>query len=378
MKKRKDSNGRVLRKGEFQRSSDGMYIYKYQTPLKVQKRIAASTLDELRKLEKELDKEAKAYSDPTLYQQITLYLNTRKNLRDSTLRNYRIWLEALKDDYLLKLRVKQVKTIHVKTWIADKIDEGKSSSTINAYFTGLIRPALQMAVEDELIYRNPADFKLSNTVTMSSSKREALTPQEQQVLINFLERGECVTARKNRDLFIFALETGLRASEIGGLTVNDIDFDKKEISVNKQLIREGHLLRIDTPKSESGKRIIPMSAKAEECLRNVLSIEHDKDYEVDGYSGFVFRSRRDQLMDRIFVRSRYIAVVKAIEKESNVKLPSAMHCLRHTYCTNLINANVNVKVVQYLMGHKNAATTMDIYTTVTEERVRQELLEKFK
>ncbi|MBE6780298.1 MAG: phage integrase family protein [Ruminococcaceae bacterium] len=114
----------------------------------------------------------------------------------------------------------------------------------------------------------------------------------------------------------------------------------------------------------------------------------DRNIVIDGYSGWVFLNRYglvlspksandaiDSIINKYNANEKEVA---SLEKRDPVYLPhQTNHMLRHSYCTRMIekccepNSGIDVKIVQYLMGHNDAKTTLDIYTDVHEEFVKQ-------
>ena len=129
-------------------------------------------------------------------------------------------------------------------------------------------------------------------------------------------------------------------------------------------------------KTESGVRQIPMSEKVYEALKRVLANRKGaKDIVVDGYSGFLFLNRDGNPKvawnyDRMFQQ-----LVKKYNKCHEEALPKVMtpHTLRHTFCTNLANAGMNPKALQYIMGHSNITMTLNYYAHAAYASARAEM-----
>lgn len=107
--------------------------------------------------------------------------------------------------------------------------EGKGYSTITS-IRGVVKPAFQMAYEDDIIMKNPFDFVLSGVVRNDSQHRKALTPEQMNTWMSFIRFDP--TYRKYYDEFVVLLETGMRVSEFCGLTMNDLDFKEQRICVD--------------------------------------------------------------------------------------------------------------------------------------------------
>ena len=173
------------------------------------------------------------------------------------------------------------------------------------------------------------------------------------------------------------LETGLRISELCGLTETDLNFELRFVNVDHQLLRsteDGYY--IETPKTDSGFRQVPMSAAAYEAFKRVLKNRRGaKAIEVDGYKDFLFLNR-DGLPK---VAVNYDAMFKGLAKKFNKchkePLPPVMtpHTMRHTFCTRMANAGMNPKALQYIMGHANIVMTLNYYAHATFHSAQAEM-----
>lgn len=310
----------------------------------------------------------------TINDAIEEYFEICYHLKDSSIRNYRMLWNAIRDDKLLNRPMRSLKSTDIKKWMVEKKKQGKSFSTINCYYSGIVKPALNYAVEDGWIKKSPATFKTSDVIKTDKRKGRWLTLEEQQIFRTYLNRRDIHLCNLSRNAFLVCMGMGLRISELAGLTVKDVDFENNRVTIRRQLVYESPFYRIDTPKSESGYRTIPMTQE----VRDILAFEienHKPTITVDGISDFIFRVKKDQPLSKDTASYRYRRLVKAIDAEYGTNLSeTSIHSLRHTFCSNLINAGVNLKVVQYLMGHKNITTTMDIYAHITDDSVSQEMI----
>ena len=118
-----------------------------------------------------------------------------------------------------------------------------------------------------------------------------LTPAQEEELLKFMQDDPVYA--KYYDEVVILLETGLRISGLCGLTETDLNFDLRFVNVDHQLLRsteDGYY--IETPKTDSGFRQVPMSAAAYEAFQRVLKNRKGaKAIKVDGYSNFLFLNR---------------------------------------------------------------------------------------
>ena len=204
--------------------------------------------------------------------------------------------------------------------------------------------------------------------------KTVLTEEQEEKLLAFAKADK--TYSKNYDEILILLKTGLRISEFGGLTLPDLDFENRLVNIDHQLLRDTEIgYYIETPKTKSGERQVPMVEEAYQAFKRVLANrKNDKRVEIDGYSDFLFLNRKNYPK----VASDYNGMMKGLVKKYNKynedKLPHITpHSLRHTFCTNYANAGMNPKALQYIMGHANIAMTLNYYAHATFDSAMAEM-----
>lgn len=104
-----------------------------------------------------------------------------------------------------------------------------------------------MAIQDDCIRKNPFNFKLSDVLEDDTEAKVILTPEQEEKLLAFMETDNVYS--KYRDEVILLLETGLRISELCGLTTH-IDMLNRVINIDHQLLRDTEVgYYISTPKT---------------------------------------------------------------------------------------------------------------------------------
>lgn len=98
-----------------------------------------------------------------------------------------------------------------------------------------MKPAFQMAVDDDLLIKNPFNFMLQDVMKNDSQKRISITPEQQERFLEFIKADKIYN--KHYDAVYILFHTGLRISEFCGLTLADIDMKERIIHVNHQLLR---------------------------------------------------------------------------------------------------------------------------------------------
>ena len=232
-----------------------------------------------------------------------------------------------------------------------------------------------MAVQDDCIRKNPFEFQLNTVIKDDTEPKVPLTKEQEESLLSFMQTDSVY--RKYRDEVIILLGTGLRISELCGLTAADIDFESRTITVDHQLLKSAETgYYIEKPKTQSGIRQIPMSEKVYEALGRALENRNGaKETVIDGYSSFLFLNRDGNPKTATSYGHMFRGLAGKYNKCHKTALPKPMtpHTLRHTFCTNLANAGMNPKALQYIMGHSNINMTLNYYAHVTFDSARAEM-----
>ena len=234
--KRKDSKGRVLKDGESQRAND-TYDYRYTDIHKKRRCIYAKSLTELRKKEEELWRDLAdgidyAAGEMTVADLVDRYMNLKRGLKPNSLRSYNTAVKRIHADPFGQKAIKTVKLSDAKGWFVFLHDSGFKQNTIGI-LQSVVRPAFEMAVEDDIIRKNPFKFKLSDVVPKDAYVRDALTREQQEKYLQFVQD----YGGNYYDDIVILMGTGLRVSELYGLTRADIDFERHCIHVRRQLCR---------------------------------------------------------------------------------------------------------------------------------------------
>ena len=378
--KRRDRKGRVLKEGETQRK-DGTYMYRYQNLKKERKCVYAKSLEELREKEKKITKEINdgidyAAGSITVIQLVERYCATKTGVRQNTRDGYQFVTNLIKKEDFGYKSIRDVKPSDAKAFCIRLNQEGKSYSTISSV-CGVLRPAFKMAAEDDIIRRNPFSFKLASIVRNDSKVRQALNQKDQERYLEYVRNSKYYS--KYYDEIIILLQTGMRVSELYGLTKNDVDFKLSRIAVNKQLVRNKHCeYYIEEPKTTSGKRYIPMTQEAGQAFRRVLKNRKNPNVEkmIDGYSGFLFLDREDKPKVAMHLEHAMKRMLDRFNATSKEKVPPITpHVLRHTFCTNMASRGMEVKSLQYLMGHSDVGVTLNVYTHVGYEKAQASMMQ---
>ena len=388
--KRRDNRNRILRNGESQRQ-DGRYAYKYKDINGETKFVYSWRLDKndrapagkprdlsLREKERQIQQDLFNQIVPnggnlTVLELVQKYLSLKVNVRQNTQANYNFVVGILKKESFGSLRIDKVKLSDAKAWLIKLQKDGRGYSTIHSV-RGVVRPAFEMAVQDDLIRKNPFGFELATVVVNDSVTREAITRAQERAFLKFIQEDNCY--RKYYDGIYILFNTGLRISEFCGLTISDIDFQNKRIRVDHQLQRKRDMeYIIEDTKTKSGERYVPMSQQVVECFRRVIASRKPPKQEpiIDGYTGFLFLDKNGMPMVALHWEHYFKHILNKYNSIYKVQLPKITpHVCRHTFCSNMAKSGMSPKTLQYIMGHSDISVTLNTYTHLTFDDAKAE------
>lgn len=390
--KRKDNKGRILKTGESQRK-DGMYAYKYQgtdgkpkflyswrltdtDPLPRGKRACKSLREkEEEVLRDNLDGIDSSGKKMTLCELYEKHNNIHPNVRKTTESGRKVLMDILKVDMLGNTSIDRIKQSDAKEWAIRLKEKGYAYQTISNHKRSLVA-AFYTAINDDLVRKNPFNFKLDDVIENDTTPKIALNTEQEKAFLSFVQ-SDTLYKRYYRAIVVL-LHTGLRISELCGLTVQDIDFERGYINVSHQLRYDKEGYRITPPKTENSIRKIPMMKIVKEALQEEIRKREKVQFiGVDGYTDFIFLNQKGLPMYATMYSVPFSNIVKKYNKSHTENpLPSITpHTLRHTFCTNMARKKMTPNTLQYIMGHKNITMTLGYYTHGSAESAKEEMEE---
>lgn len=392
IEKRRDKKGRVLRNGECQRK-DGLYQYDYVDlngkakclyswklepgdPLPQGKRKCKSLREKEREVQRNIDDGIVPYGGQLTVLALTKkYILQKKGVRESTRAGYKTVTNILEKEEFGAKRIDKVKLSDAKEWLIKLQDQdGRSYSSIHT-IRGVLRPAFQMAVDDDLLRKNPFQFELVSVIVNDSVTRDAITHDEKRKFLEFVRNDKHFC--KYYDGIYILFYTGMRISEFVGLTLKDIDLKEKTINIDHQLQRTSQMQYIiEPPKTEAGNRVIPMQEEVCECFRRIIQNRRKPKVEpmVGGKVGFLYLDKNEMPMVALHWEKYFQHIVEKYNKIYKVQMPKITpHVCRHTYCSHCASSGMNPKHLQYLMGHSDISVTLNTYTHVDFDNVKKEV-----
>lgn len=241
------------------------------------------------------------------------------------------------------MKLKDVKLINCQGIINSM--KGKSQSLQHKTLI-MMKSIFEYACQNDLLVKNPAQYvKLT---AQKPEKRLALTPVQVTELL------EACKGTRSELFFHIALYCGLRRGEIAALTWSDIDMQAQILSVNKAVEFIHNQPHTKTPKTEAGYRDIPIPEHLLLMLKNTVKT-----------SIFVTPSAQNKQLTEIAIKHLTLPIFKKLSYKI------VFHQLRHTYSTMLYKLGVDAKIHQYLMGHADLKTSLDIYTDLQADQLNK-------
>lgn len=395
---RRDKKRRILRPGESVRIN-GKYQYKYQLDgkphflyswkLEPTDNLPAGKKPclSLREMEAQLDKELMSLANftdgkMTVSELVARYVKTKTGVRESMKAGYVTVQRLLAREKFGSQQIKNVKISDAKLFLIKlQQEDGKSYSAVHS-IRGVLRPAFQMAVDDDIIMKNPFGFELASVVVNDSVRREAVSRDQMRKFLKFIHDDNIYC--KYYEVVYILFHTGLRISEFCGLTVRDIDLKNMKIKVDHQLLRTSQMKYMVTEtKTEAGKRLLPITEDVAKMFQVLVEDREAPKIEpiIDGHSGFLFYDKEGMSLVAMHWQHRFNHMVNRYNEIYRIQIPNITpHVCRHTYCSNMAKAGMNPKTLQYLMGHSDISVTMNVYTHVNFDDAEEELkrMESFR
>lgn len=349
---------------------EGRYIKGYQNGKAVYAYVYGHSFDEAFKKKTAAQRELfgcpENIQDYTFPQLADAYLKQKKyQVKESTYAHYSYIINKHILPYFCNYSLLEITAIIIEDYVSEKLSHGKINSN-NGLSPKSVKDILSV-LKSILKYGEArgiiSEKNLSSVRSPKMSKKviEVLSEDEQKTIENY------TVSADNMGFGVYlCLYTGLRIGEICALTWNDINEDISCISINKTLLRIQNTdadsgktkIIIDTPKTESSVRLIPLSPKLAQMLRD------RKPLNVNNNCFFLTGT------------DKYIEPRSYYEKYKNILLNCGIehhtfHALRHSFATRCIEKGFDAKVLSEILGHSTVKITLDRYVHPSLERKRQ-------
>ena len=315
------------------------------------------------------------YNDGTnVCELVERYIETKTSVSHNTRAMYKTVQRMLANDPFGRKTIDKIKFSDAKLFLIGLQTAGRSFSSIHN-IRSVLRPAFQMAVEDELLPYNPFSFELSKILINDSVQRQSLTSKQERDFLQFVKNDQHFCKYYEGIYILF--KTGIRISEFCGLTISDIDFKEHTLNIDHQLHRtqEGVYIIVPT-KTNAGTRLLPIKKDVEECFRSIFDnrIAPKTEPMVDGRIGFLYLDKNNMPMISMHWEKYFQHICQKYNKIYKVQMPKVTpHVCRHTYCTNMVKSGISAKTLQYLMGHSSIEVTLNVYTHIGYSHAKEEI-----
>lgn len=283
-------------------------------------------------------------------------------------RTYQGYVEKSKTilEHLGNMQLQKIELYHLQKFISDLQNEGKSPKSLRHYYS-----ILKMCFDDAIMCRHISLNPTRNLKLPSMRRKELniMTKEEQLVFEGFMKKYRMGTA------YIVLVNTGLRAGELSGLTWKDVDFENKALYVRRgmqkittydddfnKIKRER---KVTDVKTENSYRVVPMLDKVVRILQEYkkkVQTEQEELAELgEGFKedDFIFKTKYNHPITSEYLRKTCQGICK-----SNNFRKVGIHELRHTFATRSIEAGIDLRVLQEILGHASYSTTADIYVHI--------------
>lgn len=286
-------------------------------------------------------------------------------VKPGTLKTYETQIRVHIAPLLGGLRLSEIRPHDVQTFI-NRLQKGyKGASPVSAKTIknnyGVLHRALEQAVRIGYLRSNPADGCILPRI-----EGKELKPFDDNDAVKFME---ALKGHRNERLFLCDLFTGMRKSELLGLTWDCIDFEAGTIRIYRQLLYLKGEYFFSSLKNDKPRILMPSK-----YVMNLLREQRKAQAELRMKAGSTWQNEQGFVFtDEVGGHLRHSCVYKqfkAIAKE--IGLPDArFHDMRHSYAVAALRGGDDVKTVQESLGHATAAFTLDKYGHVTRQMQRE-------
>ncbi|MGO9602508.1 MAG: tyrosine-type recombinase/integrase [Candidatus Binataceae bacterium] len=257
-------------------------------------------------------------------------------------------------------RLEKLTVLDVQHLLNDKLSQGLAPKTVR-HIRGVLATALGRALKWGLVHRNAA--ALTEAPRAVRSEIRVFSSDEARRFVDVV-KGERLEA-----LYLLAVTLGVRRGEVLGLKWQDVDFEAATIDVRASLQRVNGNLELSEPKTKRSRRQLPLLDFVARTLRTHKA--HQSEERLAAGSnwqdmGFVFATRVGTPVDPANLLHDFKRMLRKGE------LPDIrFHDLRHSAASRLVALNVHPRVVMELLGHSQISLTMDTYSHVVPDLLRE-------
>ena len=329
------------------------YYTDYKNERRKKHRRGFNTKKEALEFEREFLAQSQFSIEMTFKSLYSLYHNDMESrIKKTTMQTKEYIVNTKLLPFFEKMKVKDIKPIHIRKWQTDllKMEYAKTYlKTIYNQLTAIFNYAIRFHNLD----KNPCH------IAGSIGKKDA---DEMQILSlqEFNKMIDCVTDKENKFFYVILFWTGMRKGELLALTYEDVNFENKTITINKnfQIVKKERL--ITDPKTPRGRRVIAVNDIVLNCIKELWSTSY-KPNKTDK----IFYLSKDSLKRQLDTACKKAGVPRI-----------RVHDLRHSHASYLLSNGVNIVILSRRLGHEKVQTTLNIYCHIcpsSEDRLNDVL-----
>ena len=368
----KSLSGKELGLGICQRK-DGLYQGRFTNRFGKRETLYDKKLNNLRiRLRKaQIDDDNAANplkSNMTLDEWYDVWIDTfKRNCRNTTIVEYKGIYKSIKQE----LGWRKLQTL--EPVILQKVLNDLKSDNQRKMVKTILSDILDKAKRNGLISKNPAKNLITQIDNEYPKEQRVLSIQETELFLEYSKES------RYYNLFVVALETGMRIGELKALYWSDIDFSRRALWVKKTmcLVRGDHgtYFEVHNPKTFCGNRLIPLTNKCIEALmrQKALNTSTVQKYKDTNFTNLVFPSKNNQPFHEMVILESIHNVVAKMAADGFYIKKFGPHTFRHTFATRAIENDMNPKTLQRILGHSSLQMTMNLYCHVSDDKLFDEM-----
>ena len=307
-------------------------------------------------------------SNMTLDEWYDIWIDTfKRNCRNTTIVEYKGIYKSIKQE----LGWRNLQTL--EPVILQKVLNDLKSDNQRKMVKTRLSDILDKAKRNGLISKNPAKNLITQIDNEYPKEQRVLSIQETELFLEYSKES------RYYNLFVVALETGMRIGELKALYWSDIDFSRRALWVKKTmcLVRGDHgtYFEVHNPKTFSGNRLIPLTNKCIEALmrQKTLNASTVQKYKDTNFTNLVFPSKNNQPFHEMVILESIHNVVAKMAADGFYIKKFGPHTFRHTFATRAIENDMNPKTLQRILGHSSLQMTMNLYCHVSDDTLFDEM-----